>query len=170
MSSAMTTKPLSRSDLGLMKNSSTCRPKWAWDFLFADTEVLSWAELSSICTLQKRTQVRWSGHFVWMFGMWLYKKMFCSELAEGKRTQGGQKKKRFKDTLKASLKSSELASTPRKCKCGDEMSQKERAVTSVVKGLDRNKKGERVSEEKKTRVKLFCLGYSRWTNVRWTGR
>ena len=47
--------------------------------------------------------VRWTGHVIRMPGERLPKKVFYGELQEGKRSQGGRKK-RYKDTLKASLK------------------------------------------------------------------
>ena len=49
-------------------------------------------------------QLRWAGHVVRMPDERLPKRLFYGELQEGKRSQGGQRK-RFKDTLKASLKS-----------------------------------------------------------------
>ena len=48
-------------------------------------------------------QLRWTGHVTRMPDERLPKKVLYGELQEGKRSQGGQKK-RYKDTLKASLK------------------------------------------------------------------
>ena len=48
-------------------------------------------------------QLRWTGHVIRMPDKRLPKKVFCGELQEGNRSQGDQKK-RYKDTLKASLK------------------------------------------------------------------
>ena len=78
--------------------------KVTWKDKIPDTEVLSRAELPRIYILQRRAQVRWAGHLVRMPDSRLAKKLFYGELAEGKRSQGCQKK-RFKDTLKVSLKS-----------------------------------------------------------------
>ena len=50
-------------------------------------------------TVLKLAQLRWTGYVIRMPS----KKVFYGELQEGKRSQGGQKK-RYKDTLKASLK------------------------------------------------------------------
>ena len=56
-------------------------------------------------TVLKLAQLRWTGHVVGMPDERFPKKVFYGELQEGKRSQGGQKK-RYKDTLKASLKGS----------------------------------------------------------------
>ena len=50
-----------------------------------------------------QAQLRWAGHVVRMPDHRLSKKLLYGELQHGKRSQGGHKK-RFKDTLKASLK------------------------------------------------------------------
>ena len=81
--------------------------KIKWQDKIPDSEVLSRADLPSVYTLLRRAQVRWAGHVVRMPDTRLPKKLFYGELAEGKRSQGGQKK-RFKDTLKASLKSFDI--------------------------------------------------------------
>ena len=54
-------------------------------------------------TVLKLAQLRWTGHVIRMPDERLPKKVFYGELQEGKRSQGGQKK-RYKDTIKASLK------------------------------------------------------------------
>ena len=54
-------------------------------------------------TVLKLAQLRWTGHVIRMPGERLPKKVFYGELQEGNRSEGGQKK-RYKDTLKASLK------------------------------------------------------------------
>ena len=58
-------------------------------------------------TVLKLAQLRWTGHVIRMPDARLPKKVFYGELQEGKRFQGGQKK-RYKDTLKASLKDFEI--------------------------------------------------------------
>ena len=52
-------------------------------------------------------QVRWAGHLVRMDDCLIPKQLFYGELSEGKRSRGGQKK-RYKDSLKASLKSLQM--------------------------------------------------------------
>ena len=66
-----------------------------------DTEVLKKAGMQSMHTAQQR----WTGHIIRMPDERLPKKVFYGELVlqEGKRSQGGQKK-RYKDTLKTFLK------------------------------------------------------------------
>ena len=51
----------------------------------------------------KLAQLRWACHVIRMPDERLQKKLLYGELQEGKRPQGGQKK-RYNDTLKASLK------------------------------------------------------------------
>ena len=59
--------------------------------------------MQSVHTLLKLAQLRWTGHATRMPDERLPKKVLYGEHQEGKHSQGGQKK-RYKDTLKASLK------------------------------------------------------------------
>ena len=59
--------------------------------------------MQSVHTLLKLAQLRWTGHVTRMPDERLPKKILYGELHVGKRSHGGQKK-RYKDTLKASLK------------------------------------------------------------------
>ena len=77
--------------------------KIKWQDRIPDTEVLKRAGMQSIHTLLKLAQLRWTGHVTWMSDECLPKKILYGELQIGKRSHGGQKK-RYKDTLKASLK------------------------------------------------------------------
>ena len=76
--------------------------KIKWQDKIPDTEVLKKAGMQSIHTVLKLAQLRWTGHVIRMPDERLPKKVY-EELQEGKRSQGGQKK-RYKATLKASLK------------------------------------------------------------------
>ena len=69
-----------------------------------DTEVLHRAEMESIHAILKRSQLRWAGHGCRMPDERLPKRLLYGELCHGKRSHGGQRK-RFKYTLKATLKS-----------------------------------------------------------------
>ena len=77
--------------------------KIKWQDRIPDTEVLKRAGMQSIHTLLKLAQLRWTGHVTRMPDERLPKKILYGELQVGKRSHGGQKK-RYKDTLKASLK------------------------------------------------------------------
>ena len=77
--------------------------KIKWQDKIPDTEVLKRAGMQSMHAVLKLAQLRWTGHVIRMPDERLPKKVFFGELQEGKRSQGGQKK-RYKDTLKASLK------------------------------------------------------------------
>ena len=77
--------------------------KIRWQDKIPDTEVLKKAKMQSVHTLLKLVQLRWTGHVTRMPDERLLKKVLYGELQEGKRSQGGQKK-RYKDILKASLK------------------------------------------------------------------
>ena len=59
--------------------------------------------MQSVHTLLKLAQLRWTSHVTRMTDERLPKKILYGELQVGKRSHGGQKK-RYKDTLKASLK------------------------------------------------------------------
>ena len=74
-----------------------------WQDRIPDTEVLKRARVQSVHTLLKLAQLRWAGHVTRMPEERLPKKILYGELEMGKRSHGGQKK-RYKDTLKASLK------------------------------------------------------------------
>ena len=65
--------------------------------------ILKRAGMQSVHTHLKLAQVRWTGHVTRMPGERLPKKILYGELQVGKRSHDGQKK-RYKDTLKASLK------------------------------------------------------------------
>ena len=77
--------------------------KIKWQDRIPDTEVLKRAGMQSIHTLLKLAQLRWTGHVTRMPDERLPKKILYGELQVGKHPHGGQKK-RYKDTLKASLK------------------------------------------------------------------
>ena len=59
--------------------------------------------MQSVHTLLKLAQLRWAGNVTRMTEERLPKKILYGEQEMGKRSHGGQKK-RYKDTLKASLK------------------------------------------------------------------
>ena len=77
--------------------------KIKWQDRIPDTEVLKRAGIQSVHTLLKLAQLRWTGHVTRMPDERLPKKILYGELQVGKHSHGGQKK-RYKDTLKASLR------------------------------------------------------------------
>ena len=77
--------------------------KIKWQDRIPDTEVLKRAGMQSVHTLLKLAQLRRTGHATRMPDERLPKKILYGELQDEKRSHGGQKK-RYKDTLKASLK------------------------------------------------------------------
>ena len=77
--------------------------KIKWQDRIPDTEVLKRAGMQSVHTLLKLAQLRWTGHVTRMPDERLPKKIFYGELQVGKRSYGGQKK-RYKETIKASLR------------------------------------------------------------------
>ena len=81
--------------------------KIKWQDRIPDTEVLKRAGMQSVHTLLKLAQLRWTGHVTRMPKERLPKKIPYGELETGKRSHGGQNKL-YKDTLKASLKDSNI--------------------------------------------------------------
>ena len=78
--------------------------KIKWQDRIPDTEVLNRAGMQSVHTLLlKLAQLSWTGHVTRMPEERLPKKILYGELEMGKRSHVGQKK-RYKDTLKSSLK------------------------------------------------------------------
>jgi hypothetical protein len=82
--------------------------KIKWQDKIPDSEVLTRAGLPSIHTLLVRAQTKWAGHVLRMPEERIPKQLLYGELSQGKRSRGGQKK-RFKDTLKASLNSLQIS-------------------------------------------------------------
>ena len=79
----------------------------SWQEKIPDTEVLALAEIPSMQALLKKILLRYAGHVARMPDERLPKRLFFGELAKGKRNHGGQKK-RYKDTLKTSLKQTHM--------------------------------------------------------------
>nr|VZI38073.1 unnamed protein product [Spirometra erinaceieuropaei] len=74
-----------------------------WQDRIPETDVLERMGILSIYTILRQLQLRWSGHLVRMDDQRLPKRLFYGDVAKGSRRQGGQIR-RYKDTLKSSLK------------------------------------------------------------------
>nr|VZI18567.1 unnamed protein product [Spirometra erinaceieuropaei] len=83
-----------------------------WQDRIPDTEVLERTGILSIYAILKQMQLRWSGHLVRMDDERLPKRLFYGDVATGSRRQGGQIR-RYKDTLKSSLKRLQINPTNR---------------------------------------------------------
>nr|VZI06148.1 unnamed protein product [Spirometra erinaceieuropaei] len=77
------------------------RPKW--QDRIPDTDVLERTGILSIYAILRQIQLRWSGQLMRMDDERLPKRLFYGDVATGFRRQGGQIR-RYKDTLKSSLK------------------------------------------------------------------
>ena len=74
-----------------------------WQDKSTNSEVLQRAKLDGIEAMLMRAQLRWVGHVQRMRVDRMPKQLFYSELPSGDRNRGGQRK-RYKDTLKQTLK------------------------------------------------------------------
>nr|VZI50548.1 unnamed protein product [Spirometra erinaceieuropaei] len=81
-----------------------------WQDRIPDTEVLERTGILSIYCMPRQMQLRWSGHLVRMDDERLPKRLFYGDVATGSRRQGGQIR-RYKDTLKSSLKRLQIKPT-----------------------------------------------------------
>ncbi|BHF68203.1 hypothetical protein SprV_0301123600 [Sparganum proliferum] len=74
-----------------------------WQDRIPDTDVLERTGILSIYAMLRQIQLRWSGHLVRMDDERLPKRLFYGDVATGSRRQG-RPIRRYKDTLKSSLK------------------------------------------------------------------
>ena len=74
-----------------------------WQDKVPDTEFLKQTNFPSIITTMRKAQLSWAGHVSRMPVDRIPKQLLYGELCHGKRTVGGQRK-RFKDSLKVTLK------------------------------------------------------------------
>ncbi|XP_063600687.1 uncharacterized protein LOC134776864 [Penaeus indicus] len=76
----------------------------SWKDREPNQEILRRAGLTGNEAMLSQSQLRWSGHVTRMDDSRLPKQLFHAELSTGKRHRGGQRK-RYKDSLKSTLKS-----------------------------------------------------------------
>ncbi|BHF66382.1 hypothetical protein SprV_0200939900 [Sparganum proliferum] len=81
-----------------------------WQDQILDTDVLERKEILSIYTVPRQRQLRWSSHVMRMDEGQLPRRLFYGDFATGSRRQGGSIR-RYKDTLKSSLKCLQINAT-----------------------------------------------------------
>jgi hypothetical protein len=74
-----------------------------WQDKVPNTQVLDRCDISGIEAFLLSHRLRWTGHVIRMNDDRLPKQVFYSQLSEGHRSRGGQRK-RYKDVLKSNLK------------------------------------------------------------------
>ena len=74
-----------------------------WDAHIPNQQILRRTKMLGIDAHLKKAQLRWCGHVARIEDYHLPKQLFFADLSQGKRHMGGQKK-RYKNTLKALLK------------------------------------------------------------------
>ena len=116
-----------------------------WRDKVPDTEVLQRAIMKSVHEFLKRSQLRWADHVFRMADERLPKRLLYGELSEGKRSFEGQRK-RYKDTLKASLKSCGINSDT-----WEEMAQVRPTWLSAVSTSVSSFEAKRLEEQKQKR-------------------
>nr|VZI18294.1 unnamed protein product [Spirometra erinaceieuropaei] len=87
-----------------------CILRLNWPDRIPDTDVLERTGILSIYSMLRQMQLRWSGHLLRMDDERLPKRLFYGDVATGSRRQGGQIR-RYKDTLKSSLKRPQINQT-----------------------------------------------------------
>ena len=130
--------------------------KIKWQDRIPDREVLKRAGMQSIHTLLKLAQLRWTGHVTRMPDERLPKKILCGEQV-GKHSHGGQNK-RYKDTLKASLKDLNIPT-----ESWEQIAQDRTKCRGLIKRGASKYEAKRISEaeqkraQRKARVRAFFL-------------
>lgn len=123
-----------------------------WQDKIPDTEVLTRANLPSIHTILQQTQVRWAGHVCRMSDERLPKQLLYGELSSGKRSAGGQRK-RYKDTLKSSLKKLKIDTGNWECQAMDRPTWRSRIHKGAEDAeTERKTDARRRRERRKARV------------------
>ena len=97
------------------------------------------------CTYSSEIGTRWTGHVTRMPDECLPKKILYGELQIGKHSHGGQKK-RYKDTLKASLKEFNIPT-----ESWEQIAQDQTKWRDLIRG-DGEYEGKRISEAEQKRV------------------
>jgi len=124
----------------------------SWEDKRTNVSVLDEGHTTSIEAIIIKNQLRWSGHVVRMGDERLPKQIFYSELKEGKRKRGGQKK-RFKDALKASMKKCNIDSNTWETKAKDKETWRE-TVTEGTAAFEESRCSELEDKRRRRKEKL----------------
>ena len=108
-----------------------------WQDMTPNTEVLKICNITGIEALLAGTRLRWAGHVARMEDDRLPKQAFFSELQVGERSCGGQLK-RYKDVLKATLKSTDIGYTDFEHLAADRSSWRS-LCRNAVQNFERNR-------------------------------
>lgn len=111
-----------------------------WSDRVRNTEVLRRANVSGIEAYLMHRQLRWAGHVSRMSEARVAKRIFYSELQDGKRKQGGQFL-RYKDVLKRHMKRCDLHQSHWEAMAADR-TQWRRTVREKVSEFERRRKEE----------------------------
>ena len=123
-----------------------------WQAKLSDTEVLKLANIPSIYTLLQKSQVRWAGHVVRMPDNRLPKQLLYGELKSGRRNRA-KPKKRWKDSLKESLKKIDIDANNWETLATDRAAWRAMINSQVNEAEDhRVAAAERKRSERKTRA------------------
>ena len=111
-----------------------------WEEKVPDTRVLERSGMISIQTLLRKNKIRWAGHVTRMGDDRIPKRLLYGQLKEGKRSVGRQKK-RYKDTLKESLKDFGIEPSSWEKKASDRTTWR-RLTTQGAKSYERKRLDE----------------------------
>ena len=131
-----------------------------WQDKIPNTEVLETCHITGIEAFLLSAQLRWTGHVIHMEDTWLPKQVFYSQLEQGTRSQGGQRK-RYKDVLKSSLKACNINPHDLESSVQDRSSWRALCKTSVLQfESDRVNKLQEKRSQRKTGVRPTTGGFT----------
>jgi len=102
-----------------------------WQDKIPNTEVLETCHITGIEAFLLSAQLRWTGHVIRMEDNRLPKQVFYSQLEQGTRSHGGQRK-RYKDMLKSNLKACNINPHDLESSIQDRSSWRALCKTSVL--------------------------------------
>jgi len=81
-----------------------------WQDRIPNTEILNRCKITGVEVMIMQSQLRWCGHVHRMPDSRIPKQLLYGQLADSARSQGGQRK-RYKDHLRLTLKSSDISNS-----------------------------------------------------------